>query len=346
MRIETKSNKTHKSEVEMGKPAKKLMERVQMILERHGRKAFEIAKSAILQENTISEPVYEALRYFMEECWYDVQHPALLSLACEAVGGDPDATIHVGAAIVLLAGAADIHDDIIDKSEIKGSKLTVLGKFGENVALLAGDALLFKGLMLLNEACAKFPWKINRAIPDLTKKAFFEIGNAEAKEASLKRKYDLKPEEYRKVIEMKAAVAEAMARIGAIIGGKKSEEIDVMGHYGRTLGILMTIRDDFVDLFEPEELRNRIKNECLPLPLLYALQNKEKKKDILRILEKNEITAREIEEILDLVMAADEIQELKAEMMLLAKNEEKIIDRMAKNKAVLKLLLRSTLEDL
>ncbi|MEM3626991.1 MAG: polyprenyl synthetase family protein [Candidatus Bathyarchaeia archaeon] len=330
----------------MRKTKKKLMERVQMILEKRGQKSFEIAKNAILQEKAISEPVYEALRYFMEESWYDVQHPALLSLACEAVGGDPEATTPVGAAIVLLAGAADIHDDIIDKSEIKESKPTVLRKFGEDIALLAGDALLFKGLIFLDDACAKFPAEKRMAILDLTRKAFFEISGAEAKEATLKGKRDLKPEEYRKVIEMKAAVAEAMARIGAIIGGGESEEIDALGHYGRTLGILMTIRDDFVDLFELDELRNRIKNECLPLPLLYALQNNEKKSDIIQILEKNEITKREIEKILDLVMDAKKVLALKEEMMLLTKEEEKLVNLTAKNRSVLKLMLRSTLEDL
>jgi geranylgeranyl pyrophosphate synthase len=330
----------------MRKTRKKLMKRVQMILEKRGRKAFEIAKNAILQEKAIIGPVYEALRYFMEESWYDVQHPALLSLACEAVGGDPDATIHVGAAMVLLAGAADIHDDIIDKSEIKESKPTVLGKFGEDIALLAGDALLFKGLIFLDEACAKLPSEKKRAILNLTKKAFFEIGGAEAKEVTLKGKRDLKPEEYRKVIEMKAAVAEVMARIGAIIGDGGSEEIDTLGHYGRTLGILMTIRDDFVDVFELDELKNRIKNECLPLPLLYALQNKKKKSDIVRILEKSEITEQEIEEILDLVMSTKEVQGLKEEMMSLIKEEEKLFNHVAKNRAALKLMLTATLEDL
>ena len=332
--------------MKMGKTDKKLMEQVQMLLRERGQEAFEIAKNAILKEKIIRELVYEALRYFMEESWYDVQHPALLSLACEAVGGNPDATIHIGAAMVLLTGAADIHDDIIDKSKTKGSKPTVFGKFGKDIALLTGDALLFKGLILLHEACNKLPEKQGRAILNLTKQAFFEIGNAEAKEASLKGNFDLDWREYRNVIETKAAVAGITARIGAILGGGNSEEIDTLGHYGKTLGILMTIRDDFIDLFEPDELRNRAENECLPLPILYAFRNTRKKSEIVRLLGRDKITEEETEEILDLVMDMKEVQELKKEMQLLIKKEENLLSHIKRNKNVFMLLLQSTSEDL
>ena len=62
-------------------------------------------------------------------------------------------TVKFGAAVVLLAGAADIHDDIMDKSPKKELKLTVFGKFGQDIAILSGDALLLKGIYLLREAC-------------------------------------------------------------------------------------------------------------------------------------------------------------------------------------------------
>ena len=282
----------------------------------------------------------------MKETWYDVQHPALISLTCEAVGGNPEAMTQIGAAMILLAGSADIHDDIIDKSEIKDSKPTVLGKFNKDVALLVGDALLFIGLTLLHEACEKLPRKQGQTILDLTKQAFFEIASAEAKEAGFKGKYDLTPEQYYKVIEMKAAAAEANARIGAILGGGNPKEIDALGHYGRTLGILMTIRDDFIDMFEPDELSNRAKNECLPLPILYAFRDTRKKSEIARLLMTNNITEQETQKILNLIIDMKEVQELKKQMQMLVKKSEHALNRIKRNKKTLKLLLQSTLEDL
>ena len=323
-----------------------MMEKVKKLLEERGRKAYEVAKEEILNEEIGHKPVRDALEYFIEELWHNFQHPALLSLTCESVGGKPEDTTFIGAALVLLTGAADIHDDIIDQSETKGSKPTVFGKFGRDMALLVGDALLLKGFTLLGKACEDFPKKRGREIINLVKDAFFEIGVAEAKEASLRGNWDLAAEEYLDIIRMKAAIAEVTARIGAILGGGNSKEINALTHYGRTLGILMTIRDDFIDLFEVDELRNRAENECLPLPVLYAFRNTRKKSEIVRLLRKDKITEEQTEEILDLVLDMNEVQEVKKEMQLLIKKEENLSSHIGRNKNILKLLLQSTLEDL
>jgi len=329
------------------KTCKKLMEQAKIILRERGQKAFETAKNTVLKEKIKYKPVYEALRYFMEEGWYDFQHPALLSLACEAVGGNPDETNQIGAAMVLMAGAADIHDDIIDKSETKASKLTVFGKFGKDIALLAGDALLFEGLSLLQDACEDLPKKQRKVILKLSKQAFFEIGSAEAKETSFKGKYDLAAEEYRNLIELKVAVAEANTRIGAILGGGTPEEIDALGRYGRSLGILMTIRDEFIDTFEPNELKNRAKNECLPLPVLYVFQNSAVKKRITPLLQKKEITEEDSNKIVNIIFETKEIQNLKGEIKeVFRKASAEIRTVKCSVRPVLKLLLAASVEDL
>jgi hypothetical protein len=87
---------------------KKLVLQVRDLLFERGQKVLGIAKQIILQEEISFEPLQDALRYFMLN-WEDVLHPALLSLACEAVGGDPDLPTQVGDSLVLLAGGADVH---------------------------------------------------------------------------------------------------------------------------------------------------------------------------------------------------------------------------------------------
>ena len=325
---------------------KKMMKRVTRLLEERGRKAYEMAKEEVLNEEISYEPVRNALQYFIKELWHNFQHPALLSLACESVGGNPENTIPIGAALVLLTGAADIHDDIIDQSETKGSKPTVFARFGRDIALLVGDALLLKGFILLSKACEDLPKKQEKTIVDLVRKGFFEIGVAEAKEASFRGNWDLVPEEYLEIIKMKAAIADVTARIGAILGGGNSKEINTLAHYGRTLGILMTIRDDFIDLFELDEIRNRAENECLPLPILYAFRNTRKKRKIIRLLRKDKITGQGSQEILDSVIDMQEVQKLKKEMQLLIKKEENLLSYTKRNRTTLRLLLSSTLEDL
>jgi geranylgeranyl pyrophosphate synthase len=323
---------------------KNLMAQVKAILKERGQKAIELAKVTMIQEPIEFEPLREAMRYFMEEVWYDASHPTLLSLACEAVGGNPDSTTRVGAAVVLLAGGADVHDDIIDQSISKDSTETVFGKFGEDTAILIGDALLFRGLLMLHEACESLQKEQKQEILRLAKDAFFKIGNAEAQEASLRGKLELSPDEYLNIIKMKISVAEASARMGAVLGKGTKEEIESLGHYGKTLGLLMTLRDEFIDVFEVDELTNRFKNECLPLPLLYAFQDPCIKKEIVQLLER-EITKVEMDRILDLVINSPEVRKLGKKMHLLVKETIQNL-QVERKRGILVLLLESTLQDL
>ncbi|MFZ0966561.1 MAG: polyprenyl synthetase family protein [Candidatus Bathyarchaeia archaeon] len=326
---------------------RKLMIEALNLLKKRGQKASDIARKAILQEKIQYAPLSEALRYFTAN-WRDFNHPALLSLACEAVGGHPDATTNIGAAIVLLTSAADIHDDIIDQSITKGGKLTVFGKFDKDIALLAGEIFLFKGLTLLHDECQRLHIQQKQAIIKLTEQAFFEIVSAEAKETSFKGKYDLAPEEYSNIIGMKAAIAEATMRIGAILGCGTSEEIDALGHYGRTLGIVTTIRDEFIDIFEPNELKNRAEKECLPLPILYAFKNTKTKNEVIRLLKKRKLTEKNAYTIVDAVTDAKEVKKLKKQMQMLIRKEVKRLNFVTKSEILqgLKLLLLSVVEDL
>jgi geranylgeranyl pyrophosphate synthase len=331
-------------ECKMVPSQKNLMAQVKAILKERGQKAIELAKVTMIQEPIEFEPLREAMRYFMEEVWYDASHPTLLSLACEAVGGNPDSTTRVGAAVVLLAGGADVHDDIIDQSISKDSTETVFGKFGEDTAVLIGDALLFRGLLMLHEACESLQKEQKQEILRLAKDAFFKIGNAEAQEASLRGKLELSPDEYLNIIKMKISVAEASARMGAVLGKGTKEEIESLGHYGKTLGLLMTLRDEFIDVFEVDELTNRFKNECLPLPLLYAFQDPCIKKEIVQLLER-EITKVEMDRILDLVINSPEVRKLGKKMHLLVKETIQNL-QVERKRGILVLLLESTLQDL
>lgn len=324
----------------------KLMEQVKKLLIERSKKAIEIAKKAVLQEQLKYQPLQEALRYFMEEIWYNAAHPALLSLSCEAVGGDPEATTNIAAALVLLTGAADIHDDIIDQSITKDSKPTVYGKYGKDIAIIAGDVLWFKGMLMLNEACEPFPVEKKRAILELAKQSFFDIGSVEAKEANLRRNLDLQPEAYLDIITVKVSVAQAAAEIGAIVGDGTAQEVEILGQFGKTLGTLMTIRDEFVDMFELDELKNRFKNECLPLPILCAFQDADLKKEIIGLLEREEISETDLDKMLELVTNASEVQKIGKEMRSTMQEVAKRLSCIKQNNDIFIQMLESTLEDL
>jgi geranylgeranyl diphosphate synthase type I len=322
----------------------KLWHKVNILLSTYGKEALHFSKNYVLQEKIEYKPLNEALSYFFEN-WFDVVHPTLLSLACEAVGGNKNETVKIGASIVLLAGAADIHDDIIDKSIMKDSNPTVFGKFGQDIAILAGDALFLKGIYLLHEGCKIFPKNKEEEILTAIKKTFFEMSSGVAKEASFRGKTSIPLEEFLSIVEKKVATVEATMKIGAIIGGGTEQEIAILSHFGRTYGLLLSLRDEFVDVFEFSEIKNRLANECLPLPILLALQDETKRELLTNIFNKG-ITPENVEEILNLSIDCSASKNLIVQMKDLVKKETCEISSINVNKETLSLLIESTVEDL
>jgi geranylgeranyl pyrophosphate synthase len=299
--------------------AKLTAQQVRELLCKHGKKAFEIAQKTILKENIENRKVREALDYFMQEVWHDLEYPGFMTLACKAVKGDPDKTLQLGASLVLIRGAMDIHDDIIDQQAIKASKPTLFGKYGQDLSILVGDVLFYEGLMCLNEAISQLKEEEKQTIANIVKKALFEVGTGVASEVDLRGNFNLPPDDCMKIVTQKSACTEMHARIGAIVGGGDKAAVDALGKFGRILGVLTMIRDEFIDIYEHDELQNRKEKECLPLPLLFAFQDKAIKNRILPILEKKRLSDKDSQTIVDIISRSERVNNLKRHMEELRK---------------------------
>jgi geranylgeranyl diphosphate synthase type I len=299
---------------------KNTVEKMQKLFQERGRKALEMAREEISQEEMECKEVREALDYFMTQYWQDLARPTLLSLVCEAVGGDPDLTTPIAVSMILISGAMDIHDDIIDESKVKHKRSTIFGKFGKNIALLAGDALMFKGLLLLNQSLENTPRDKRRAIINTIREMFFQLGDAEALELKFRRRLDVTPEEYVRIVEKKAADVEAHTSIGAILGGGTKEEIETLGRYGRLLGMMIILGDDVMDSWDIDELRHRIRKEHLPLPLLFALQNPKTKNTVTFLLSKREIIEQDLQTLIEIAREDSKTMKLLKEITVRAQS--------------------------
>ena len=316
---------------------------LQKLLHERGKEGLDLARKTISDEKIESKEVREALDYFMNEYWHDFTSSALLSLVCEAVGGDPKITTPIAISLTLISGAIDIHDDIIDQSKNKGTRPTVYGKFGKEIALLVGDALLFKGFTALYDALEKGVSAEKIAIiTNIINKTFFELGNAEALELQFRGRTDVAPEEYLCVVRKKGADVEAYARISAILGDASEKEIDALGEYGRLLGMLIILRDDMIDMLDPEETIHRIQKEHLNIAIIYALQNPKMNSVIKSILKKT-ITPKNAEKLSTLVDKAGGFARIDAYMNKLAKDASVKIEKIKYNKKYLQLIVHGIL---
>jgi geranylgeranyl pyrophosphate synthase len=277
-----------------------------------GGQAMKNARKKILMNFKDDSSSSQALSYFAKVTLHNVLpvFPALIAMSCEAVGGDAEKTIPFGEAIVLISAAADLHDDIIDKSSVKGKKQTVLGKFNPGTSLLAGDILLVQGFKQLTDAADLIPKKRYKEIIKLVSEAVFEICTAESLEIQLHGKVDLPPNEFLEIIRLKAVVPELAMKIGAIIGNGSSEDVKDLGRFGRIYGINSIIIEEFADLLDIGEFNNRIKNECLPLPVVYALQNSQTRTNLLSMLKSNLLDDIAHRKVVEAVLRSCEVQGL------------------------------------
>jgi geranylgeranyl pyrophosphate synthase len=285
-------------------------------LKKRSKKGLEFAKQVLQAERIENPKLREALEHYIAY-WDEFTHPGLFSIACEAVGGETDSVVPTQAAIAMMAAAFDVHDDIIDKSKVKHKIPTVYGTFGAGMALLLGNAFLIEGFKLFVDSTLVLPKEKEKSALETFKKLLFEVGNAHALEIGLKDRKGATPDDYVKITEMKAASIEADMHFGALFGGGKDTEVEVLARVGRILGILATLRDDLIDVFDIDELRQRISVKDLPLPLLLAMQDQEAKARVMHILSKPRITSSDVATLVNFTLKAKSVVQLKNKMQLL-----------------------------
>jgi geranylgeranyl pyrophosphate synthase len=301
---------------------------VDLIMKRGG-KALEIAQKEIQKSPRNVGEVSAALRYFSKTTLSHASplFPALMSLSCEASGGEPRKTEPIAAALMFFAFAADLHDDVIDKSKEKYSKKTVLGKYGESVALLVGDALLVQGLMLLQRETGQLPRRLQDEISTLVVDAFFRITKGEAKETQLTASKCMDPEEYLKAARLKASVPKLFCKVGAILGTASPKLVDDWGRYGEAVGLVGLLKDEFTDMVDYPELYNRIKEGCPPLPMLYALKDPETKGEIQFLMENLAAQPKNLSKLAEVVLRSKEVENLRLLISRIANREIKELNK-------------------
>jgi geranylgeranyl diphosphate synthase type I len=237
--------------------------------------------------------------------WRDYTRAALIVMSCQAVGGNPKLVYPAAKSLVLAGGAFDLHDDIVDKSFVRRRTKTksIQGRFGTEATLLVGDALLIAGLVHLTEMPGLSEGTKRAVVAEITK-GLFELGSAEMEEMAFVRNLETTPRKYIRILWMKSADTESYTKVGAMIGDGSKDEVEALGMYGRCLGMICILRDELEDTFNDFfELRARISNESLPLPIVYSLKDKKCRsllKDLFDKLPK-EPTDKELERLIEII---------------------------------------------
>ena len=187
-----------------------------------------------------SEPeVHEVLGHFLSHLGKRIR-PALLFLAAGAgnpsAQPNPTALVKAATAFELVHSASLVHDDIIDAADSRRGAPTVNGKYGNTVAVLAGDILYAQAFLMLSGDVPTF-----RIILDVTKHMCMG-------EIHQLRSASMTEELYFKIIESKTAhLMSACCEVGATMNDSPPEVIAALRDFGRRFGFLYQLVDDWQD---------------------------------------------------------------------------------------------------
>lgn len=274
-------------------------ERCQKILEDNGQMVADQARKILLEDPALKglKPPLE----FISRNWRDPLTPALMRLSCEAVGGRVEETHEASLALSMMNLSFFIWDDIIDEAQSKLFKPTLFGKFGEGTAIIIGGVAAAKAFSIhckMNIDKTKHQ-RINRLLWDLWAK----IARAEASclRSRNYKNFSLKEKIWK--IKTEATDIETCMKIGAIIGNGTESEIERLGKYGKSLGIIFELLKDFqVSVNLTLELAEKIRTGALPYSLLWAREHSKKLRKKLNLVIKNPVESSAIKEIVENVL--------------------------------------------
>ncbi len=227
--------------------------------------------------------------------------PILVMLSAKISGGINERTFRGARLVEMLHTATLIHDDVVDEAKERRGLPSINAVWKNKVAVLMGDYLLSRGLML---AVEHNDFDFLRVITASVKR----MSEGELHQINKTRKLDIDEKSYFEIISNKtASLISTCCEIGARSATASEEKIQALTSYGENLGIAFQIKDDILDYKGKSKITGKplggdIKEKKITLPLIHALSQadeKEKQKIIKKI--KKSSKGNNLQDILDFV---------------------------------------------
>ncbi len=139
-----------------------------------------------------------------------------------------------------------IHDDIMDKADMRRGQLTIHKKWNDNIAILSGDVMSIQAY----EYMAYAPQEVLPAVMKVFTKTAIEVCEGQQYDMNFEDTPFITMDDYLKMIGLKTAVLIACsAKIGALIGGASEAQAQALYDFGYQLGIAFQITDDYLDVY-------------------------------------------------------------------------------------------------
>ena len=190
--------------------------------------------------------LYDPLRYMIEIGGKRIRPRLCLTAYSLFKDGFPESILGPAAALEVFHSFTLIHDDIMDKADVRRGVPTVYRKWDENTAILSGDVMSIESYKLI----AKAPAEVLPEALGLFSKTAAEVCEGQQYDMDFEDLECVPMEDYMKMIGLKTAVLIACsAKMGAVVAGAPAQMCDLLYRYGYDLGLAFQIADDWLDTY-------------------------------------------------------------------------------------------------
>jgi octaprenyl-diphosphate synthase len=233
--------------------------------------------------------------------------PMFVFLSAGVTGNIQESTYRGASLIELLHTATLVHDDVVDDSNYRRGFFSINALWKNKIAVLVGDYLLSRGLLLSVEHS-------DHDMLRIVSTAVKEMSEGELLQMEKARKLDITEEVYYDIVKQKtASLIASCCAVGASSANCDAKTIEHMKLFGEKVGMAFQIKDDLFDYGVKEigkPLGIDIKEKKMTLPLIYALQKASwvEKRKIVNIIRNKSHRPRKVDEVIDFVKRSGGIE--------------------------------------
>ncbi len=253
-------------------------------------------------------PLLDKITHYIIKRKGKQMRPMFVFLSAKAHGNVGDTTYIAASLIELLHTATLVHDDVVDDAHLRRGFFSINSIWKNKIAVLVGDFLLSKGLLLaIKNKRFDLLEIVSTAVEQMSEGELLQIEKA--------RRLDIKEEIYYDIIRQKtASLIASCCATGALSVGADEATVKNMWEFGELTGMAFQIKDDLFDYGEGGKIGKPtgidIKEQKMTLPLIYALNNvsKSEKRFIINVVKNHHEDSKKVKEVIQKVIASGGIE--------------------------------------
>lgn len=271
-------------------------------------------------------PLLDKITHYIIKRKGKQMRPMFIFLTAKMLGNTTDQTYDAASLVELLHTATLVHDDVVDDANERRGFFSVNALWKNKVAVLVGDYMLSRVLLLSIE-------KNNVRLLEIIARAVREMSEGELLQIEKARRLDITEEVYFEVIRQKTASLIATCCESAAVSADREDMAPVMRQFGELVGLSFQIKDDIFDYGSPGNIGKPtgldIRERKMTLPLIHVLNTapKEVRNELINIVKNHNENPKKVQHAVEMVIEHGGITYAHQRMMELAQQALQLLEQ-------------------